>query len=88
MASPDPWTSDLMRTGSSEIFLDPSLAIMSTRLTWLMLPVAFSRFWRARNSVSSRARASFSTVAKTSPGEGASSRPRISTGTDGPASAS
>ena len=33
MASPEPWTSDLMTTGSSLIFLEPSLAIISTSET-------------------------------------------------------
>ena len=88
MASAEPWTSALMRTGSSETFLECSLDIMSTSETWLMPPVAFSRFTRSRYSVSSRARASESTTARGSPGLGASFRPRISTGTDGPASVS
>ena len=46
MASPEPWTSDLMRTGISEIFLDPSLAIMSASETEPPETWFFSRFTR------------------------------------------
>jgi hypothetical protein len=90
IASAEPCTSALMTSGSSRYFLSCSLAIMSAMLV-APAPtgcIDFSRFWRMRYSVSSRARASFSTTAKVSPGEGTPSRPRISTGVAGPASVS
>ena len=46
---------------------------------------ASSRFLRTRYSLTSRARFSLSTACNTSPASGTPSRPRISTGTDGPA---
>ncbi len=88
MASPDPCTSDLSISGSSLTFLSASLLIMSVRDTAPTGARVFSRRRRSRYSVISRARASFSTTAKASPGSGAPSRPRISTGSEGPASLS
>ncbi len=86
MASADPCTSAFTITGSSRTVLACSLAIMSASEA----PAAggamdLSRRLRSRYSVSSRARASFSTTAKASPGSGVESRPRISTGSEGPA---
>jgi hypothetical protein len=46
MASAEPCTSALMTTGSSEAFLEPSLAIMSTSETEPPDTWAFSRFTR------------------------------------------
>ena len=70
----------------------PSLAGLELREHVLSEPrppvadtCAWSRRLRWRYSVISRARFSFSTTASRSPGSGTPSRPRISTGIDGPA---
>ena len=88
IASAEPCTSAFTTTATS--FCSPAWmrASMSVRLPRPApaAAVAFSRSLRWRNSLTSRARASFSTAMKFSPAEGTPERPRISTGRDGPAS--
>ena len=87
IASTEPCTSPLRTIGSS---LRPAafrLLIMSESEVRTAGPraAAFSRFWRSRYSVISRARASVSTTATRSPASGAPEKPSTSTGIEGPA---
>ena len=86
IASSEPCTSDLMTTGSS--LVSPAAMLREHLLQraaalppWPGFPAAC---WR-RNSLTSRARASFSTTTKSSPARGVPCRPSTSTGIDGPA---
>ena len=86
IASTEPCTSPLTTIGNS---LRPAvfrLLIMSLSEVRTMPPpraASFSRFWRSRYSVISRARASDSTTATRSPASGAPEKPSTSTGVEG-----
>ena len=87
IASSEPCTSDLSTTGSSPSPPSRSWENMSSSVPRAPVAVtcAWSRRLRCRYSVISRARFSLSTTARRSPGSGTPSRPRISTGVEGPA---